>query len=648
MAYLNHTLKTTIIYVLSFSLALSGFPLKAFADDQNIAFRTYFSPETSAILEKTPLGADIIVTVNGIDYIGSYAGTECSNPKCGFIFENVQNLGPTQYEGPKSGEIKVRSIDDKPYGDIFSSNSRGNNSPDNYGQSKNNSGSAASNGPSTVTDNIGSQSSPNYGQSVEKGIKAGIATGVVSAFQDYVVFNRASLEELSKLQAQYQTAANNANDALTDLREQTYDLNKSVFNNLKAVKSNLQTFKRSKVNFRQYFQQIESNMQPSAQEIETALNQVYEKKTTRDSYKVQTRNLVAKLNNAPPTTSAIEKDFKKMAVSAIQASAQSELLSEYEISNINLEMAKMSLDVVYGLDPYTGLHRDLYELTTGKNLITGEPLSDFERAISGVGLAGFFVSAGVSSSLSNSLKASFRFIRASIKEGSAIAHTVSVIEKSKAIIKQLERLHAPIRSSIQDIAKFMKKQARKLSPDNLEHAEEATRLLFNEGTAVGKIKKLEQLPVEILKNPSHPLAIRRMQEIALDGMRLPSKEILKGTNDKVVIIGRQMSFIRDYASKLKNEGFAVELFDREWMIKNGMAPTISPQAMAEFTSLQKTQLRIPYEKIKTLKIFKENEAWIKKAIDEGYTIVNIGIPVNAPPFASAMYDMELLKTGLGH
>jgi hypothetical protein len=139
-----------------------------------------------------------------------------------------------------------------------------------------------------------------------------------------------------------------------------------------------------------------------------------------------------------------------------------------------------------------------------------------------------------------------------------------------------------------------------------------------------------------------------MQEVALDGMKLPSKEILKGTNDKVVIIGRQMSFIRDYASKLKSEGFAVELFDRDWMIKHGLEPTISLQAMTEFTSLQeKTQMRISYEKIQKLEIFKENEAWIQKAIDKGYTIINIGIPVNAPPFPSAMYDMELFKTGLG-
>ena len=47
-----------------------------------------------------------------------------------------------------------------------------------------------------------------------------------------------------------------------------------------------------------------------------------------------------------------------------------------------VRIAKVIADVGLGLDPITGTARGLYELVTGKNLVTGETLSSFERGLS--------------------------------------------------------------------------------------------------------------------------------------------------------------------------------------------------------------------------------------------------------------------------
>lgn len=52
-----------------------------------------------------------------------------------------------------------------------------------------------------------------------------------------------------------------------------------------------------------------------------------------------------------------------------------------------LSIVESMLDMLVGLDPLTGLGRDTYELITGKNLITGALLSDFERGMAFLGVA---------------------------------------------------------------------------------------------------------------------------------------------------------------------------------------------------------------------------------------------------------------------
>jgi hypothetical protein len=59
------------------------------------------------------------------------------------------------------------------------------------------------------------------------------------------------------------------------------------------------------------------------------------------------------------------------------------------------EIGKSFLDIAVGMDPVTSFGRSTYELFTGKNLVTGEELSTFERSMAGLNV----LSAGTSGSL---------------------------------------------------------------------------------------------------------------------------------------------------------------------------------------------------------------------------------------------------------
>jgi len=64
-------------------------------------------------------------------------------------------------------------------------------------------------------------------------------------------------------------------------------------------------------------------------------------------------------------------------------SARGDTESAESFANI----AKTVADLAIGLDPITGAARGLYELVSGKNLITGQPINSFERAVAVINVA---------------------------------------------------------------------------------------------------------------------------------------------------------------------------------------------------------------------------------------------------------------------
>lgn len=84
--------------------------------------------------------------------------------------------------------------------------------------------------------------------------------------------------------------------------------------------------------------------------------------------------------------SADKESFRLIGAAALMESDKSSLYGEPESSELMLSIAKVSADILVGIDPITGFARSLYEFSFGYNMITGEALSPIERALAGLGV----------------------------------------------------------------------------------------------------------------------------------------------------------------------------------------------------------------------------------------------------------------------
>lgn len=132
------------------------------------------------------------------------------------------------------------------------------------------------------------------------------------------------------------------------------------------------------------------------------------------------------------------------------------------------------------------------------------------------------------------------------------------------------------------------------------------------------------------------------------------KDIIKGTNGKVAIIGRSMGGktdeigVVDFANSLKQKigEKYVTIFDNYkamidgelWDMQRCIDDLRKNKLYEPF--VDKTTNLISYEGIKKTKLYKLNKHWAEYIKSEGYTVIDIGNPNNKID-PSAFYDLEI-------
>lgn len=98
-----------------------------------------------------------------------------------------------------------------------------------------------------------------------------------------------------------------------------------------------------------------------------------------------------------------------------------------------LTLATTAIDIGLGLIPGVGWAKDVYEAALGKSLVTGEPLSDFERTLSVVGV----LTGGYGSKLGIAAKAStvLGILKTSTKEVEAVSELAHTVGKAEEFIE---------------------------------------------------------------------------------------------------------------------------------------------------------------------------------------------------------------------
>ena len=141
-------------------------------------------------------------------------------------------------------------------------------------------------------------------------------------------------------------------------------------------------------------------------------------------------------------------------------------------------------------------------------------------------------------------------------------------------------------------------------------------------------------PQAPVAEPPSPKAPPKSTAAALAGSEfngVKAARVRPGSDTKVAVVGRNMEAVEKYAKGLEREGYRPELFTGD---------KISTVAKDDFANLISDYApnRVPDSEIRKSLIFRENEAWAQKLVNEGYTVVDIGNPTQRG--LSPFYEME--------
>lgn len=274
----------------------------------------------------------------------------------------------------------------------------------------------------------------------------------------------------------------------------------------------------------------------------------------------------------------------------------------YSEGNINtgntyIEHARYLIDVALDFIPFVSLAKDVVSITTGTNPITGELLSQIDRGI----FLGLILVPSLVSAPARQLAKIGRKIDFIRKQGHLLKKGLGFV---KGILSEIgER-------SIGVVDKIFS-SARKLGVK----------------TGVGtKIYAKLHKPLQSLPNG---LKVKRIREGA--------------DSTKIAVIGRKMpGVVDDTAAHLRKSGAKIETFSDDVAWKKFKKRQIEYNRKNGIPD--KTYL--PHNEVVKTDMYKNNKAWAQKLKDDGYTVIDLGDPLNATYGSSGGVAQSILESEL--
>jgi len=215
------------------------------------------------------------------------------------------------------------------------------------------------------------------------------ATDVVNRFK--AVLNQ-NLAEVQRRNANLDAAIQNLNTDIRAQYEEVARLNASSARDLRRdIQALNQRVKAVSLDTRTIANSLqEKHWRPPSEP--------YQFQGLQDELRARNESVYQQLRSVFPS-SRDRRLAKEMGISATIVSDQFHQEGEPEIAERSTEIGESLLDFVLGVTPIVSVGKDAYELFIGENLVTGEKLSEFDRAMAGVGLitlgGGYFVKGGI-------------------------------------------------------------------------------------------------------------------------------------------------------------------------------------------------------------------------------------------------------------
>ncbi len=219
---------------------------------------------------------------------------------------------------------------------------------------------------------IGSSSQSQYRSLDTVGdLSVGIGQGALSAGKHLLLQNSSALRDIKKSKlkiADYQRAIEKDLQEMDLARERLF---KSMKNLAQQVRSapELPSFDVSEL---RKLDLIQAGRSSNLSE-----NEILWKSTDKDFVR-EAEDIKEKLSRAR-VHDDFDREFYELSKTSLSVADDLNLDGLVEESGYWLEIAHVAADVLLGLNPFTGVARDIYESLIGKSLISGEVLSDFER-----------------------------------------------------------------------------------------------------------------------------------------------------------------------------------------------------------------------------------------------------------------------------
>lgn len=259
----------------------------------------------------------------------------------------------------------------------------------------------------------------------------------------------------------------------------------------------------------------------------------YEFQSPEGEFLEKNKELYSKLYSANPFHEQGIR-ARDIGLSAVEVADEEYVQGNESTAEMAFQVAEVAADITLGLLPYVGLGKDVYEAFTGKHLLTGRDLTDFERALSVVGIA---LSAGTGGVLSSgAIKLSlqqtgrvFRKINEKLVKKTVQALKGSSLEKvvqeyPKAFFRSVENIGLKTKQEIQSAVHFLK---RAFSGENPSIDKVSGVIKFTKKSGIENYTKLID-ELKAMKDISLPPAGEEfLARLFRSGKQMSKKELVR-------------------------------------------------------------------------------------------------------------------------
>jgi hypothetical protein len=161
-----------------------------------------------------------------------------------------------------------------------------------------------------------------------------------------------------------------------------------------------------------------------------------------------------KINTMPEGERAQRQPLVNVASDALKVAEDSYRAGDKEKGDKGKELGLAGLDLALSLTPGVGLAKDLVELTTGYNFITGTKLTSFERTMAAVGV--LTVGYGSKLALAGKAGALIDIIKLGTKEADAITSATRAVTRAEEIVVAAEKAGVKTEKTIDNFVETLK------------------------------------------------------------------------------------------------------------------------------------------------------------------------------------------------